>query len=127
MVELRLERRFRHPPEKVWRAITETEQLRAWFVEILDYDRSRLDFAAGAELAFVPKVDLPTGYGRVTGFDPPRLLEYTWDRETLRWELRADGSGCLLVFTNILDDPETAAAVEPGWQAGLDNLSALLG
>ncbi|MEV0089074.1 hypothetical protein [Saccharopolyspora sp. NPDC050642] len=46
--ELRFERRLAHPREKVWRAIIGPAQLRAWFVEILDCDRSRLDFAAGA-------------------------------------------------------------------------------
>lgn len=84
--ELRFERRLGHAQEKVWRAITDPAQLRAWFVEILDYDRSRLDFAAGAELAFAPEQghDLPPGKGRSTRFDPPNLLVYTWDADVLR-------------------------------------------
>ncbi|WP_210435384.1 hypothetical protein [Saccharopolyspora sp. ASAGF58] len=49
--ELRFERGLAHVQEKVWRAIADPARLRAWFVEILDYDRSRLGFAAGAELA----------------------------------------------------------------------------
>lgn len=126
---LRFERRLPHPPAKVWRAITEIDHLRVWFVAILDYDRSSLAFADGAALAFVPRAapELPTGHGHVTRFDPPRLLEYTWDSELLRWELEADGAdGCLLVFTNIVDERGTATAVAPGWHAGLDNLTALL-
>ncbi|MEV0701739.1 SRPBCC domain-containing protein [Saccharopolyspora sp. NPDC050389] len=127
--ELRFERRLAHPREKVWRAITDPAQLRAWFVEILDYDRSRLDFAAGTALAFVPKEehDLPEGKGRTTRFDPPNLLEHTWDAEVLRWELAADGpDGCRLIFTNIVADRDFATAVEPGWRAGLDQLIAFL-
>src|SRR5918992_171988 len=118
-VELRFERRLRHPRENVWRALTDVGELRAWFVEILDYERSRLEFTPGATLEFVAKGDLPTGRGRVTICEPPRLLEYTWDTETLRFELTPDGAGCLLVFTNVLPDRDTAAAVDPGWQAGL--------
>jgi uncharacterized protein YndB with AHSA1/START domain len=126
---LRFERRLAHPPEAVWRAITDVGQLRAWFVEILDYDRSHLEFAAGARLTYVPKGDLdrPPDHGKVVRFEPPRLLEYTWGTEVLRWELSPDGnSGCRLVFTNIVDELGTAAAVAPGWHIGLDKLSALL-
>lgn len=125
---IRLERTYPHPQAKVWAALTDKEQLRHWFVEILDYDRSQFDFTDGGKLTFVPtSVDLPTGFGEVTRIDPPHLLEYTWDSETLRWELAAEGeSSCRLVFTNVLDDPATAAAVEPGWLAGLDGLAAFL-
>jgi uncharacterized protein YndB with AHSA1/START domain len=124
-VALRFERRLPHPREKVWRALTEPDQLRAWFVEILDYDRSRLDFTAGAELTFAAD-GFPAAHGRVTGYDPPALLEYTWGTETLRFELAAhDAATCVLVFTNVVDGPETAA-ITSGWRTGLDRLAALL-
>ncbi|AXB42082.1 SRPBCC domain-containing protein [Amycolatopsis albispora] len=123
---LRFERRFAHPREKVWRALTERDQLRAWFVQILDYDRSRLEFTEGASLAFVPTAGA-AGVGTVVRADRPRLLEYTWDGETLRFELLADGEdACTLVFTNIVDDEATGSAVAPGWEAGLELLAAFL-
>lgn len=123
------ERRFAHPQAKVWRAITETEELRHWFVDILDYDRSRLAFAERATLTFAYQGEPPAtnADGDVTQFDPPHLLEYTWGAEVLRWELTADGdAACLLVFTNILGDRPTAVAVAPGWHVGLDRLGAQL-
>jgi uncharacterized protein YndB with AHSA1/START domain len=127
---LRFERRFAHPRAKVWRAITEIDQLRAWFVEILDYDRLEFELRPGARLTFVPKAEheaMGVGAGEVTRVDPPRLLEYTWDSETLRWELEADGDGaCRLVFTNIFDDRDSAAPLGAGWHSGLDRLEALL-
>ena len=126
---VRFERRLAHAPAKVWRALTETAQLQGWFVEILDYERSDLHFGEGAELTFVakPEHDLPVGHGEVTRFEPPRLLEYTWDTEILRWELEPDGdTGCRLCFTNVLDDRGTAVTVAPGWHAGLDSLAAFL-
>ncbi|RZQ59668.1 SRPBCC domain-containing protein [Amycolatopsis suaedae] len=122
---VRFERRLTHPAAKVWRALTETGLLREWFVDILDYDRSRLDFTPGAALRFAAE-GMPDGEGTVVRCDPPRLLEYTWDGETLRWELHPDGAGCLLVFTNIVGDEDTAVAVKAGWAAGLDRLEDVL-
>ncbi|MBB4912126.1 SRPBCC family protein [Actinophytocola algeriensis] len=46
-VELRFERWFPHSCDKVWRALTSADELRAWFVEILDCDRSELTFSPG--------------------------------------------------------------------------------
>lgn len=127
---LRFTRRLRHPQAKVWRAISETDQLRAWFAHILDYDQLQFDLREGGQLVFVPKAEhagMGIGHGEVTRLDPPRLLEYTWDSETLRWELEPDGDdACRLVFTNIFDDRDDAAALGAGWHAGLDQLQALL-
>lgn len=126
-VELRFERRLPHPREKVWRALTETDQLRVWFVDILDYDRSQLAFAPGASLTFAAN-DFPDGHGEVTAYRSPALLEYTWGAEILRFELTdVDGAACVLVFTNVVDGPETAAAVTSGWATGLDRLADALG
>jgi uncharacterized protein YndB with AHSA1/START domain len=124
-VELRFERRFAHSRDKVWRALTESGQLRQWFVEVLDYDRSELSFAPGAALTFVAG-GLPAGRGRVLACEEPALLEYTWDDEILRWELSVADGGCLLVFTNVVADGGTAAAVDPGWDLGLKRLADAL-
>jgi uncharacterized protein YndB with AHSA1/START domain len=124
-VELRFERWFAHPPEKVWRALTESAELRRWFVEILDYDRSTLAFTPGAELTFVAD-GFPTARGTVLACEAPALLEYTWDAETLRWELSAVDDGCRLVFTNVVADGDTAAALDPGWDLGLKRLADAL-
>lgn len=122
---LRFERRFPHPVVKVWRALTEVDELREWFVEILDYERSRLTFEPAVDLVFAAR-DFPDGHGRVVACEPPTLLEYTWGAETLRFELTPDGPATVLVFTNIVPDRDTAAAVEPGWGTGLDRLAARL-
>lgn len=124
-VELRFERWFTHPRDKVWRALTESDELRRWFVEILDYDRSELTFTPGAALTFVAD-GFPTGRGTVLACEAPALLEYTWDGETLRWELSEQDGGCLLVFTNVVADGGTAAAVDPGWDLGLKRLADAL-
>ena len=57
-------------------------------------------------------------------FDPPRVLEYTWEEDVLRFELRPEGKGCLLVFTTWSGDRSKAARDATGWHLCLDNLEA---
>ena len=91
----RFERRLPHPPEKVWRALTDPEELACWFPASLDGPLER-----GAELRFVFRDGKePSKEGIVTEHEPPRLLEYTMGHETLRFELSPIGGGTLLVFT----------------------------
>jgi len=118
---LRFERTLDHPPEKVWRALTERDQLVAWFPAEVD-----LDVPAGTQVRFAfPSGRAPQAGGTVTRSDAPRLLEYTWDDALLRWELAAIGVGtCRLVFTHVFDDRAGAVAAASGWHAGLEVLAA---
>ncbi len=127
---VRFERRLAHPRATVWQAITELAQLREWFADVLDYDKLQFRAVPGAPLAFVPKpqyAEIGTSSGEITGIEELRLLEYTWDTETLRWELDPDGeSGCHLVFTDIFDDRDFASAMAAGWHTGLQRLEDFL-
>jgi uncharacterized protein YndB with AHSA1/START domain len=129
-VALRFERPLAHPPDRVWRAITDEAQLATWFPAVVD-----LDQPAGTELTFRPtdeqrsRFDLPeptTPNGEITKVDRPRLLEYDWDDEDLRWEIEPDGDGSRLVFTNIVKDHGTVASIAAGWHASLEVLEAQL-
>src|SRR6266508_694673 len=54
-------------------------------------------------------------------------LQTTEDgRPVLRYELRREGDGCLLVFNNTLDDRSKLARVGAGWHLCLDVLEANL-
>jgi len=91
----RFERRLRHRPEKVWRALTEASELAGWFPAQVEGKPEE-----GAALRFVFPGGEPSAAGTVTEWDPPRRLAYTMGQETLRWELSPlPGDGCLLVFT----------------------------
>jgi uncharacterized protein YndB with AHSA1/START domain len=119
---VRFERRLAHPPEKVWRAITDPDQLASWFPADIEGDRE-----VGGRLRFVMREGDDGGEGEVTEHDPPRLFEYTWGGQVLRWELRPDGEdGCILVLTNTVDDRDQATWNAAGWHACLDALESLL-
>jgi uncharacterized protein YndB with AHSA1/START domain len=66
-----------HPPEKVWRALTEPELLAQWLLPTVGYKLQR-----GA--AFTFKTDPINGWdgivhSRVTEIEPLRKLTYAWD------------------------------------------------
>lgn len=121
---LRFERHFRHPQERVWRAITDPEQITHWFPSSME-----MKLEPGAKIRFTMP-DAPEQYayqdGEVLEFDPPRLFAYSWHDSTLRWELRPDGDGCLLVFTQTFDDRPYAASYATGWESCIDALASLL-
>jgi uncharacterized protein YndB with AHSA1/START domain len=119
---LRFERRLAHPPEQVWRALTSMRGLQAWFpVEVLEFDatpgaRLRFDLTAEAKRRMDIPADADTASeGTITAADPPKLLEYAWAGEVLRWELTPDGAGCVLVFTDEFDAQGEAAEIRAGW------------
>jgi len=119
---VRIERRLPDPPELVWAALTEREQLRAWFpcdVIVEQWD-------PGAEISFVFPADVIdlTLSGHVLEVDEPRLLVFTWGEETLRFELSPEAGGTLLALINEL--PATAAARNAaGWEDCLDRLAGI--
>jgi uncharacterized protein YndB with AHSA1/START domain len=120
-VGVRFVRNLRHSPERVWRAITEPGELAAWFPDTIEGE-----FGPGAEVRF-PKfaeMGLPAT-GKVTEFDPPRVLAYSWGTSVLRFELEAEGDGCRLVFTDALPREESAKNAA-GWEVCLENLEARL-
>jgi uncharacterized protein YndB with AHSA1/START domain len=114
---LRFERRVGHATERVWRAVTEPEELEQWFVA-----GPRWSLEVGAVFA----VEGLGGTGRITELDPPHLLAYDWDDEHFRFELRPDGDGCLLVFTHVFDDRVLGGQHAPGWEGYLAMLDVHL-
>jgi uncharacterized protein YndB with AHSA1/START domain len=113
--ELRIERHLPHPPEKVWRAVTEPEHLKAWFPFQVE-----LDLRVGGAMTFRDKGMVL--HGKVLELDPPRVFAFDWQGELLRFELTPTTDGTLLVFTHAFDDGYGAASFAAGWTACLDAL-----
>ena len=97
---LRFERRYEHPAERVWRAISDPAERSHWF-------------PAGEDL-------------QVTESDPPLRLAGSWYGEEQHLELQPEGSGCTLVFTHAFADRARAARDGAGWDRCFARFSALL-
>ena len=126
---LSFERWLSHPVDRVWRAITERDELGHWFPSKVVVD----ELAPGADMRFefenMP-LDAPsTMTGRVTDFDPPRLFAFYWGEDHLRFELEPAGGagGCTLGLTVQLGARDKAARDAAGWHVCLDGLERRLG
>ena len=119
---VRFERRYPHPIERVWRAVTEPDELVHWFPSAVE-----LDLREGGEMSFTfSDGEMEPMEGRVTEVDPPRRFSFLWGDEHLRLELEPDGEGCRLRFTHVLSTPEQAARDSAGWHVCLDRLETWL-
>ena len=148
-VVLRYERRLSHPPEKVWRALTESDSLRHWFPADIVGERGtgaqvRLPFwpegakeslatlaEAGVDITDMNLDEVLPGEIRV--WEPPRLFELVWGNpkgaaDVLRFELEPDANGTVLIFTTWPGEPGPLghAGTAAGWHACLDALQALI-
>lgn len=112
---VRFERTYRHPPERVWAAITDPAELKHWFPSAV-----RMDPQVGGRIEFWDDPNLPESHGTVLTIDPPRRLSYSWGGDELRFELEpAPGNGCTLVMINLLEARNTAARNAAGWSVCL--------
>jgi len=119
---LRFTRRLDHPPEQVWRAITQPEHLAHWFPTTIEGER-----APGAPLRFeFPGGEAPGFEGEMLAFEPPSLMELQWGPDVVRLELEPDGTGTLLTLLDTLDELGKAARDGAGWHVCLDALGAHL-
>jgi uncharacterized protein YndB with AHSA1/START domain len=116
-----LVRELRHSPERVWQALTDPAQLREWAP--FDADRSLGTAGAAVKLATVgtPQVSETT----VKRAEAPRLLEYNWGGNDIRWELEPSGRGTRLTLWHNIDRGFISWGAA-GWHICFDVLDRLL-
>ncbi|HYL38851.1 MAG TPA: SRPBCC family protein [Bryobacteraceae bacterium] len=118
-----LVRELRHSPEKVWQALTDPAHLREW----APFDADGSLGMAGTTVQLTT-VGAPTPHvteTTVTRADLPKLLEYNWGGNAIRWELEALGGGTrLTLWTSI--DRRFISMGAAGWHICLDVLDRLL-
>lgn len=117
---LRMTRRFAHPPERVWRALTDPEQHGRWLPA-----RMTVRPAPGAKIGY-ERGGAPAGEGVVLEYEPPRLFAHTWDADLLRWEIRPQAKHSLLILTHTFDDRYGAPGFAASWQTRFTGLAQLL-
>jgi uncharacterized protein YndB with AHSA1/START domain len=115
-------RELRHAPQKVWEALTDPAHLCEW-----------APFEADGSLSTVGTVKLTTvgtptpqvSESRVTRADAPKVLEYNWGAQEIRWELEALGNGTRLTVWHKIDRHFVSMGAA-GWHICFDVLNQLL-
>lgn len=123
-------RRLGHPVEKVWRAVTGREHLRWWLPCDIVGERRE---AAELRLPFWPEVlerhqfDDPGLTGTVRVWDPPKVFEWSWDTDVVRFQLEPDGEHTIFTLTTWLSGKDAGTAqTAAGYHVCLDHLARLL-
>jgi uncharacterized protein YndB with AHSA1/START domain len=118
-----LVRELRHAPDKVWRALTEPSELREW----APFDADRNLGAAGttAKLTTVGAPGPHVTETTVTRADAPKLLEYNWGGQDIRWQLDAIGGGTRLTLWHNIDRGFISMGAA-GWHICFDVLDRML-
>ncbi|MGA7418688.1 MAG: SRPBCC family protein [Acidimicrobiales bacterium] len=115
---LRFTRPLPQPPETVWRAITESEHLEAWFPQ-----RIVGEWAVGAPLRFESRGgEFPPFDGEVLAYEPGSTIEFRWGTDLIRLEVAPTESGCTLTLVDTIDELGKAARDGAGWHVCLDAL-----
>jgi uncharacterized protein YndB with AHSA1/START domain len=132
------------PPERVFEALTDPDQLMRWFndancpVKFWQMDaRLGCSYSYATEKAnfAVNGVDEFKCHGEITEMDPPRLLVYTWisnwhldprRKTVVRWELMptATGTHVKVTHSGLAQEPEARKDYSGGWAGVVEQLKA---
>ena len=126
-------------PEKVWEALTDNQ-----FIPLYFFGHTiKADWKLGSELRFHRPDGSPADHGRITRFEPSKVLSYTFEmqgdktKRTKPTEVKFEvlpmlgGVKLMLTHTNLthLDveaNPFTLRGLNNGWPAILSNLKSVL-
>jgi uncharacterized protein YndB with AHSA1/START domain len=117
-----LVRELRHSPAKVWQALTEPEHLREWAP--FDADKS-LASTGTVKLSTVGAPAPQVSETVVKRAEPPKLLQYSWGDNDLRWQLEPLGKGTRLTLWHNIDRRYISWGAA-GWHICFDVLDAHL-
>jgi uncharacterized protein YndB with AHSA1/START domain len=121
-----VERDIPHPPEKIWRALTQPHFLEEWLM--------KNDFAAEVGRRFEFRGDWGSVKGEVKEIEPNRRLSYTWGAfdlgSVVTWTLTPTGSGTRLRMEQsgfrLPEQKQAFMGATAGWPRMFDKLEAVL-
>jgi uncharacterized protein YndB with AHSA1/START domain len=118
-----LVRQLRHSPEKVWQGLTDPAHLREWAPFEADGNLGKVRTTVKLTTVGAPNPHVTET--TVTRAEAPKILEYNWGGNDLRWELEPfDGGTRLTLWTNIARRFISMGAA--GWHICFDVLDRLL-
>lgn len=129
-VGLRFVRELRHPPERVWQALTASQDLRHWMPCDIVGPR---EAGAVVEVPFWPEVVEKYGLddaalaGEILVWEPPTRFAWRWDTDTLHFDLEATAEGTRLTFTTWIGGGPGLPRIAAGYHVCFDLLVARVG
>jgi uncharacterized protein YndB with AHSA1/START domain len=117
-----LVRELRHPPAMVWQALTDPAQLSEWAP--FDADRN-LSAVGPVKLSTVGVPTPMVSESTVKRAEAPKLLEYGWGGNDMRWELEPLAGGTRLTLWHNIDRGYISWGAA-GWHICFDVLDRLL-
>ena len=120
-----VERELPHPPEKIWRALTQSHLMEEWLM--------KNDFKAAEGHSFNFTADWGAVEGKVQAVVPNRTLTYSWDTKDLEsvitWTLTPTSNGTLLRMEQSgfrSDQQPYYRGATVGWRKFFDALDQVL-
>ena len=117
-----LVRELRHPPARVWEALTDPAQLSEWAP--FDADRN-LGALGTVKLSTVGAPAPQVSETTIKRAEAQKVLEYNWGGQEIRWELEPLGGGTRLTLWHNIDRRFIAWGAA-GWHICFDVLESLL-
>ena len=115
-------REIHHAPSKVWKALTDPHELREW----APYDSDRnLGSVGSASLSTVGAPKPMVSETHIKRADAPRLLEFNWGGQDLRWELEPISTGTRLTLWHNIERGFISMGAA-GWHICLDVMDHFL-
>lgn len=136
LATIKFERHLNHPRERVWKAITDQDQLSKWYlckVKVIGGAGGRIDLWFAKTHVF----------GKVRIWEPPSVFEHEWnispddrlpvgERTIVRWELIEENTGTLIKLSHSNFTKRTALGFTEGLEPAtsdhiiLDRLQAFM-
>ena len=120
-----VEREIAHPPEKIWRALTQPHLIQEWLM--------KSDFKPAVDHRFNFRADWGSVDCRVLEIEPHRTLSYSWAayglESVVTWTLTPTGAGTQLRMeqSGFRPDQEQAyQGAQYGWRQFLTKLEQVL-
>ncbi|MBS0220048.1 MAG: SRPBCC domain-containing protein [Proteobacteria bacterium] len=120
-----VEREIPHPPEKIWRALTQPHLIEEWLM--------KTDFKPAADHRFSLRGDWGSVDCKVVEIEPHRTLSYTWAamglESVVTWTLTPTRTGTHLRMEQVGFRPDQQQAYQGaryGWQQFFAKLEQVL-
>jgi uncharacterized protein YndB with AHSA1/START domain len=121
---VRYERTSKHSAERLWRAITDPDEVTKW----MQYP-AKIDVRVGGEY-YVDFASTNQGCldGIIVAVEPGRLLRYAWGTSIVEWSIQPLDAGCTHTFCQhgLPDRGPGEEGLVAGWHAWLDDVEKYL-